>query len=158
MPSWREVDFEPRRDRLPAREAWRQDLFEEVWRQAGLDAIPATLPALGGVDSGENPEHDRRDRLRDRLAGFGYAEAIHYAFGERRADSAFPRLVGEGEPIALANPLSELYAVMRRSLVPNLAAAAEFNANRGARVLSGSSSRGISFRAARRAKSRLSPW
>ena len=35
-------------------------------------------------------------------------------------------------PIALANPLSELYAVMRRSLVPNLAAAAEFNANRGA--------------------------
>lgn len=133
VPSWREVDFEPRRDRLPAREAWRQDLFEEVWRQAGLDAIPATLPALGGVDSGWNPEHDRRDRLRDRLAGFGYAEAIHYAFGERRADSAFPRLVGEGDPIALANPLSELYAVMRRSLVPNLMAAAEFNANRGAR-------------------------
>ena len=133
VPSWREVDFEPRGDRLPAREAWRQDLFEEVWRQAGLDMIPATLPALGGVDSGENAEHDRRDRLRDRLAAWGYAEAIHYAFGERRADSAFPRLVGEGEPIALANPLSELYAVMRRSLVPNLAAAAEFNANRGAR-------------------------
>jgi len=133
VPSWREVDFEPRQDRLPSRAAWRQDLFEEVWRQVGLDAIPATLPALGGVDRGENPEHDRRDRLRDRLVGFGYAEAIHYAFGERRADSAFPRLVGEGEPIALANPLSELYSVMRRSLVPNLVAAAEFNANRGAR-------------------------
>ena len=41
--------------------------------------------------------------------------------------------MGEGEPIALANPLSELYAVMRRSLVPNLVAAAEWNANRGAR-------------------------
>jgi phenylalanyl-tRNA synthetase beta chain len=133
VPSWREVDFEPRPDRLPSREAWRQDLFEEVWRQVGLDAIPASLPALGGVDAGKNPEHDRRDRLRDRLVGFGYAEAIHYAFGERRADSDFPRLVGEGEPIALANPLSELYAVMRRSLVPNLVAAAEFNANRGAR-------------------------
>lgn len=133
VPSWREVDFEPRPDRLPSREAWRQDLFEEVWRQVGLDAIPASLPALGGVDAGRNPEHDRRDRLRDRLVGFGYAEAIHYAFGERRADSDFPRLVGEGEPIALANPLSELYAVMRRSLVPNLVAAAEFNANRGAR-------------------------
>jgi len=133
VPSWREVDFEPRPDRLPTREAWRQDLFEEVWRQVGLDAIPASLPALGGVDAGLNPEHDRRDRLRDRLVGFGYAEAIHYAFGARRADSDFPRLVGEGEPIALANPLSELYAVMRRSLVPNLVAAAEFNANRGAR-------------------------
>lgn len=133
VPTWRAVDFEPRHDRLPARVAWRQDLFEEVWRQAGLDAIPATLPALGGVDSGENPEHDRRDRLRDRLVGFGYAEAIHYAFGERRGDSDFPRLVGDGEPIALANPLSELYTVMRRSLVPNLLAAAEWNANRGAR-------------------------
>lgn len=133
VPSWREVDFEPRRDRAPAREAWRQDLFEEVWRQAGLDAIPATLPAIGGVDAGENPQHDRRDRLRDRLVGFGYAEAIHYAFGDRRADSALPRLVGDGEPIALANPLSELYAVMRRSLVPGLVTAAEFNANRGAR-------------------------
>ncbi len=133
VPSWREVDFAPRHDRAPARKAWPQDLFEEVLRQVGLDAIAATLPALGGVDKGENPQHDRRDRLRDRLAGFGYAEAIHYAFGERRADSALPRLVGEGDPIALANPLSELFAVMRRSLVPNLVVAAEFNANRGAR-------------------------
>ena len=133
VPSWREVDFEPRRDRPAAREAWRQDLFEEVLRQVGLDRIPSTLPAIGGVDAGECPEHARRDRLRDRLAGLGYAEAIHYAFGERRADSAFPRLVGTGDPIALANPLSELFAVMRRSLVPNLVAAAEWNANRGAR-------------------------
>ncbi len=46
---------------------------------------------------------------------------------------ALPRLVGAGDPIALANPLSELFAVMRRSLVPNLVAAAEFNAHRGAR-------------------------
>ncbi len=132
VPSWREVDFEPRQDDAPERTAFRQDLFEEVLRQVGLDDLPATLPVIGGVDSGENPEHDRRDRLRDRLVGFGYAEAIHYAFGERRADSAFPRLVGTGDPIALANPLSELFAVMRRSLVPNLVAAAGFNAHRGA--------------------------
>ncbi|MEO8274678.1 MAG: phenylalanine--tRNA ligase subunit beta [Thermoanaerobaculia bacterium] len=133
VPSSREVDFEPRPDRRPAREAWRQDIFEEVLRQIGFDAIPATLPAIGGVDAGDNPQHDRRDRLRDRLSGFGYAEAIHFAFGERAADSAFPKLAGEGEPIALANPLSELFAVMRRSLIPNLVAAADFNANRGAR-------------------------
>ena len=133
VPAWREVDFEPRRDRAPAREAWRQDLFEEVLRQVGLDEIPSTLPVLGGIDAGENPEHERRDRLRDQLCGFGYAEAIHYAFGGRRADSAFPRLIGTGDPIALANPLSELFAVLRRSLIPNLVAAAEFNANRGAR-------------------------
>ena len=72
--------------------------------------------------------------MRDLLAGFGYAEAIHYAFQRpRRATSAFPRWSRDGEPLALANPLSERYAVLRRSLVPNLVAAAEFNANRGAR-------------------------
>ncbi|MEZ5312507.1 MAG: phenylalanine--tRNA ligase subunit beta [Thermoanaerobaculia bacterium] len=132
VPSFREVDFEPRRDRTAEREAWRQDLFEEVLRQYGLDRVPATLPRIGGIDEGENPEHDRRDRLRDLLAGFGYAESIQYAFGRRTADRDLPRLVGDGDPIALANPLSELYAVMRRSLVPGLVAAAEFNARRGA--------------------------
>jgi phenylalanyl-tRNA synthetase beta chain len=132
VPSWREVDFEPRGDRSAVREAWPQDMFEEVLRHAGFDAIPATLPLVAGVDEGENPGHDRRDRLRDLLAGFGLAEAIHYAFIAREADAALPRLVGDGEPLALANPLSELYAVLRRSLVPGLVTAAEFNANRGA--------------------------
>ncbi len=158
MPAWREVDFEPRRDRLPAREAWRQDLFEEVWRQAGLDTIPATLPALGGVDSGLNAEHDRRDRLRDRLAGFGYAEAIHYAFGERRADSAFPRLVGDGRSDRARQPavraLRRDAAIAgariwwrRRSSTPT-----------AARALCGSSNRGTSSRAAGIPKSRPSRW
>jgi phenylalanyl-tRNA synthetase beta chain len=132
VPSWREVDFEPRKDRLPKREAWHQDLYEEVLRQFGFDRIPATLPVIEGIDAGENPEHDRRERLRDLLAGLGYAETIHYAFGKRSDDAALPKLAGHGDPIALANPLSELYAVMRRSLVPNLVVAAEYNANRGA--------------------------
>ena len=132
VPSWRVVDFEPRPDRAPERIAWRQEIVEEVLRQIGFDVIPGTLPGLHGIDEGENPEHDRRDRMRDLLVGFGYAEAIHYAFGRRADDEALPKLVSHGEPIALANPLSELYAVMRRSLVPNLVAAAEFNANRGA--------------------------
>ena len=109
-----------------------EDMIEEVLRQNGFASIPPTLPVLHGVDEGENPAHDRRERLRDLLAGFGYAETIHYAFGKRADDAALPRLVGEGDPIALANPLSELYAVMRRSLVPNLVASAGFNANRGA--------------------------
>ena len=122
VPSWRAVDFEPAaRDRLPAARGLRaRTSTKRCCGRHGLDTIPATLPALGGVDAGENAEHDRRDRLRDRLAGCGYAEAIHYAFHERRADSAFPRWCGDGEPLALANPLSERYAVMRRSLVPNL--------------------------------------
>lgn len=132
VPSWRAVDFEPRRDRLPERVAWPQDMYEEILRQHGFDQVPGTLPSIAGVDAGENPPHDRRERLRDILCGFGYAESIHYAFGRRAHDTELPRLAGDGEPIALANPLSEHHAVMRRSLVPNLVGAAEFNAHRGA--------------------------
>jgi len=53
-----------------------------------------------------------------RLAALGFAEAIHFAFHERAADAELPALARAGEPLALANPLSERYAVMRRSLVP----------------------------------------
>ena len=133
VPSWRAVDFEPRRAAgASAPEAWAQDVFEEVLRHVGLDRIPATLPALGGVDEGGSPAHDRRSRARTLFAGFGFAEGIHFAFHDRAADDRWPAIERAGPPLALSNPLSERYAVLRRSLVPNLVGAAEHNAHRGA--------------------------
>jgi phenylalanyl-tRNA synthetase beta chain len=132
VPAWRAVDFEPRRSGPDAGGAYPQDLFEEVLRHVGYDRVPATLPTLGGVDEGANPEHERAGRARDLFAGLGYAEGIHYAFQPAEWDARFPALAADGEPLALANPLSERYAVLRRSLVPNLVAAAEANVNRGA--------------------------
>jgi len=131
VPGWRAVDFEPRRGVEPPT-AYAQDVYEEVLRQIGLDRLPSTLPTIGGVDAGVDAAH-RRDRwIRDLLAGLGFAETIHYAFQDRAWDAAYPTPDLEGGPVALANPLSERLAVLRRSLVPNLVAAAEFNANRGA--------------------------
>jgi phenylalanyl-tRNA synthetase beta chain len=134
VPTWRAVDFEPRRRPRaggPEREAWAQDLFEEVLRQHGLDRLPSTLPRLSGVDAGLSPGFELRMRVARRLAGLGFAEGIHYAFQDRAADERLPALV-DGPPIELANPLSDRYAVLRRSLVPNLLAAAEFNFRHGA--------------------------
>jgi phenylalanyl-tRNA synthetase beta chain len=131
VPGWREVDFEPRRGRAE-RIAYPQDLYEEVLRHVGFARVPATLPRLGGIDAGSNPEHARALRLRRFLAGLGFAETIHYAFQDRDWDAAYPALERAGAPLALANPLSERHAVLRRSLVPNLVEAARFNANRGA--------------------------
>jgi len=131
VPTWREADFEPRRDAAPPT-AYAQDLFEEVLRHVGFDRVPSTLPNLGGVDAGSERSHARAMQVRRRLAAFGYAETIQFAFHDRAWDSACPALGAAGEPLALANPLSERYAVLRRSLVPNLVATAEFNANRGA--------------------------
>jgi phenylalanyl-tRNA synthetase beta chain len=137
VPTWRAVDFEPRRRPRaagPEREAWAQDLFEEVLRQHGLDRLPSTLPRLPGVDAGLSPGFELRMRIARRLAGLGFAEGIHYAFQDRAADERLPALV-DGPPIELANPLSDRYAVLRRSLVPNLVAAAEFNFRHGAEAV-----------------------
>ena len=139
VPSWRAADFEPRRPRpgtttaagAPG-EAYPQDVYEEVLRHVGFERVASTLPALGGADAGSNPAHLLGVRARRTMAALGFAEGIHYAFHERAADQAFPALVLTGAPLALANPLSDRYAVLRRSLVPNLVAAAEFNARHGA--------------------------
>lgn len=133
VPSFRAVDFEPRRGGDPARPtAYAQDLFEELLRHAGLDRVPSTLPALVGVDAGANPVHDLRGRAQSACAALGFAEGIHFAFHAAAADERFPALARSGPPLALANPLSERYAVLRRSLVPNLVEAAEANGRRGA--------------------------
>lgn len=135
VPGWRHHDFTPRevtRDGRTILAAAPQDLYEEVLRLYGLDKIPATLPSLGAPDAGGDAGHARGMRVRRHLAACGLAEAIHYAFHDLASDAAYASLVPGGEPLALANPLSERYAVMRRSLVPGLVATAGFNARRGA--------------------------
>ncbi|RMH17575.1 MAG: phenylalanine--tRNA ligase subunit beta [Acidobacteria bacterium] len=122
-PSWRYYDFA---NPYPA------DVYEEILRHVGFDRLPATLPAIGPPDAPERPEHRLRRILADHLAACGFAEAIDFAFLDRRRDAAYPSLYGERPARALANPLSDRYAVMRRSLLPDLVASARYNLRRGA--------------------------
>jgi phenylalanyl-tRNA synthetase beta chain len=131
VPSWRWYDIPARAGGAAVEEA---DLFEEVIRHGGFDRIPAALPALPGRDEGKNLANERRHRVRGVLAGAGYAEAIHFAFHGASADASFPALGGDGAPLALANPISEIYGVMRRSLVPNLLATARASQRRAEAV------------------------
>ncbi len=130
VPSWRLYDFEPRPE--PPHEIYPADLYEEVLRIHGLDPIPAALPALPGSDGPRSESQRRRTLTRRHLAASGYAEAVHFAFQDPAADTAFPSLRPKARPLRLANPLSERYAVLRRSLVPNLVESARFNQRRGA--------------------------
>ena len=66
--------------------------------------------------------------MRTALLGMGFSEAITFAFIE--AVSAAPFLNG-GAPVALANPLSEKFAVMRPSLLPGLVDALSHNRRHG---------------------------
>ncbi len=128
-PPWRYYDFD---------RAYPADVYEEVLRIVGLDSVPATLPAIGPPDAPARPEHVLRRLTREHLAACGFAEAIDYGFLDRERDAAFPSLLtlgGDREPLPLANPLSDRYAVMRRSVLPDLVASARYNQRRGAEAV-----------------------
>ncbi|MEM1176921.1 MAG: phenylalanine--tRNA ligase subunit beta [Acidobacteriota bacterium] len=121
-PPWRYYDFE---------NGHAQDVYEEVMRIYGFDAIEATLPNVGGPDAPELPELRRRRIVQDTLAAAGFAETINFAFHSRDVDDAYPTFYADREAMELANALSDLYAIMRRSLLPNLVATARYNQRRG---------------------------
>jgi phenylalanyl-tRNA synthetase beta chain len=128
VPSWRLGDvFEA------------ADLYEEVLRVHGFDTIPATLPAIGEPDAPATPRQSLRRRVRRTLAAAGYAEAITWAFQSAEEAGSVAPLASSSEggaageaAVVLANPLSELYSTLRRSLLPGLVADARFNTRRGA--------------------------
>lgn len=129
VPSWRYYDFQTRH--AAPHEVFPQDLYEEVLRHFGFDNIPAALPGIPGSDAPRPENQIRRERLRHLLAAAGYAETVHFAFLDPAADAAFPSLRPDAKPLRLANPLSEQYSVLRRSLAPNLVETARFNQRRG---------------------------
>jgi phenylalanyl-tRNA synthetase beta chain len=114
--------------------AWRVDihrqvdLIEEVGRHYGFEHLPATFP---GVEQAPPPSDSRiaRDRrVRTALLAMGLSEAITFAFIESAA--AQPFLDGHA-PVAIANPLSEKFTVMRPSLLPGLIDAVSHNRRHG---------------------------
>ena len=122
VPSWRRFDLEE-----------EADLFEEAMRHYGFDAIEAVIPPNVGPDGEEPVAHYLRCRVRKHMAALGCAEAINYGFYSAQEDR-IEGLYG-GETVELANPLSDQYRYMRRSLIPGLVSNAEFNLNRGAEVV-----------------------
>ncbi|HEY0552748.1 MAG TPA: hypothetical protein VGG20_00665, partial [Thermoanaerobaculia bacterium] len=129
VPSWRYFDFQPRPE--PPHDVYPQDLYEEVIRMYGFDRIEAALPAIPGADAPKPAYQVRRERARNQLAASGYVETVHFAFLDPARDAAFPSLRPDAAAMRLANPLSEQYSVLRRSLVPNLVETARFNQRRG---------------------------
>jgi phenylalanyl-tRNA synthetase beta chain len=104
------------------------DLIEEVGRHYGFDRLPATFPALREPQAAPDV-HIARDRnVRRVLQAAGFSEAVTFAFIERAA--ALPFCAPGVEPAAIANPLSEKFAVLRPSLLPGLLDACVHNRRR----------------------------
>jgi phenylalanyl-tRNA synthetase beta chain len=108
------------------------DLIEEVARIHGLDKFPPRLPAARSGAS-RLPHYEAESRLRERLIGLGYREIVTIPHVSEERDALFRS--GGVQPARLANPLSEEANVLKSSGLVTMAAAIEWNLNRGQRNL-----------------------
>jgi len=106
------------------------DLIEEVGRHHGFEHLPTTFPGVQQAPSPSDPRIVRDARARQVALASGFSEAISFAFIEARHAAPF---LGGAPAVALANPLSETFAVMRPSLVPGLLSAVGHNRRHGRR-------------------------
>lgn len=122
--------------------SWRPDLTgkaelaEEVARLAGYHRIPSVLP-VAPPGRGLTRSQRVRRRVADTLAAAGSTEVLSFPFATEEENATFGS--AEGEPVAsvrLANALDANIALMRRSLLPGLIAAAKRNRSRGLTDLS----------------------
>ncbi len=103
------------------------DLIEEVARQYGFDRLPTTFPALTAAAPPIDPRIRRARHLREVLTGAGFFEAVTFGFIAEGAGAPF---AAGGDLVPIANPLSELFAVLRPSLLPGLVDAVAHNRRR----------------------------
>jgi len=105
------------------------DLIEEVGRHFGFDKLPTTFPALTAAQAAPDARIERDRRIRALLTSAGLSESMTFAFIER--DAALPFCEEGVQPAAIANPLSEKFAVLRPSLLPGLIDSCVHNRRRG---------------------------
>jgi phenylalanyl-tRNA synthetase beta chain len=104
------------------------DVIEELGRHYGFEHLPTTFPGVEQAPPPSDPRIARDRKIRTALLAMGFSESITFAFIEHAA--AEPFLAGQ-KPIAIANPLSEKFAVMRPSLLPGLIDAVSHNRRHG---------------------------
>ncbi|MDO8681543.1 MAG: phenylalanine--tRNA ligase subunit beta [Acidobacteriota bacterium] len=114
------------------------DVIEEVGRHYGFEHLPTTFPGVQQAPAPSDPRIARDRRTRNAALGMGFSEAITFAFIDTAAAEPFlpSTTLGAGsggEPVGLANPLSEKFAVMRPSLLPGLIDAVSHNRRHGRR-------------------------
>jgi len=108
------------------------DLIEEVARIYGLDNFPPRLPAAR-AGAARLPHFEAEARLRERLIGLGYREILTIPHVAENRDALFRP--PDVHPARLANPLSEEANVLKSTGIVTMAAALEWNLNRGQRNL-----------------------
>lgn len=110
------------------------DVIEEVARLYGIDSIPTALPSIryNTVLHAIEAEYLRTTTTKRMLSTLGLHETISYSFISR---NLIERIEGEMPLVAIQNPLSAEYDVLRSRLLPSLLLVMQRNYNNGARSL-----------------------
>jgi phenylalanyl-tRNA synthetase beta chain len=103
------------------------DVIEEIMIGRGMASFAPVMPrdfTVGRITRGE----ERARQVRDLMVGLGYQEMIYNYLGAR-ADFTDRMLRDGSELVEIANPMSEGFAVLRDSIIPNLLASEAASAN-----------------------------
>jgi phenylalanyl-tRNA synthetase beta chain len=116
--------------------SWRNDvsrdvdLIEEIARHFGYDRLPTTFPPLMMVPAKPDARLEMDRALRRLASGAGFSECVTFSFIAGKAAQEF---APSDELVAIANPLSETFAVLRPSLLPGLVDSLSHNRRHGQR-------------------------
>lgn len=119
------------------------DLIEEISRIHGLDTLPDVAPTAIAVQGADDAPFRAEAACREAAAAMGLAEGMHYSFlSAAELDAFAPEAPVEvrddssrtgatsSRRLALPNPVSGDYAIMRDSLLPQLVQSLGRNAAR----------------------------
>ena len=104
------------------------DLIEEVARFFGYENIPSVLPPLTMIESLDDKNAGKLDRIRTVLQHFGFTEVISFSFSDPDREAVLENGI---PPVEIRNPISAKASLMRTSLFGGLLEAAAWNLNRG---------------------------
>ena len=104
------------------------DLVEEIARLYGLDNIPDTMPSAPSISPLSDAPFRAKARVRELCLALGFTEAMHYSFLSRKELDDFDAR-SAGARLAIPDPVSAEYGVMRDSLLPQMTGSLGRNAS-----------------------------
>lgn len=104
-----------------------EDLVEEVVRMIGYDKMPSENLHGESVIMQLPEELVSANDIKLQLNTLGYQEVINYSFVSEKQLAAYGKL---GNSIALKNPLTEEFAIMRTTMLPGIMETVKYNLRR----------------------------
>jgi phenylalanyl-tRNA synthetase beta chain len=109
------------------------DLIEDVGRHYGFDKLEPRFPPMTTPAAAPDWRITRDQLVRRTLTAAGLSEAVTFGFIQADAARSFVADGGAGSLVAVANPLSATFDVLRPSLLPGLVDASAHNRRHGRR-------------------------